>query len=342
MSVTLVTLPPHTSPATPPATPPRDRAGHWHALVSGTFVPLDLIAHEDVCPVGTITSRRLGPLRISEVEAGPQTASRSRRRISQGGAEFLTVTLQQRGTARLTQDGRQALVGPGAFTCSDAGRPYRREHPEHFRFTAFRLPKAALGVTDDELRAVTGTVFNGSSGTSGLIAGYLNRLAAQAADFDPGTGHRLALTTADLLAVLVRERQGRAVRQHPEAARGMLARIEDYILRHLGEPDLSPARIAEAHHISVRYLHKLFRAEGTTVGRWVQRERLDRCRRELSRPARTMPAISAVAHRWGFVSPSHFSRSFRTTYGMSPREWQATTRLRPAAPGAAAPSGAGA
>ncbi|MGW0964073.1 AraC family transcriptional regulator [Streptomyces gelaticus] len=33
--------------------------------------------------------------------------------------------------------------------------------------------------------------------------------------------------------------------------------------------------------------------------------------------------MAAVAQRWGFVSPSHFSRAFRATYGMSPREWQA-------------------
>jgi AraC-like DNA-binding protein len=105
----------------------------------------------------------------------------------------------------------------------------------------------------------------------------------------------------------------------------MLARVEDYVLRHLGEPDLSPARIAHANHISVRYLHKLFHTRGTTVGRWVQRQRLERCRLELSRPARTAPTISGVAHRWGFVSPSHFSRSFRAAYGMSPREWQAMT-----------------
>ncbi|MFD8706603.1 helix-turn-helix domain-containing protein [Kitasatospora sp. NPDC059648] len=314
-----VALPEHTS-ATPS---PRDHAGRWHALVSDTFVPLDVILHGHASPVGTITSRQLGRLRISEVEAGPQTVSRGRRRISQGGAEFLTVTLQHRGTARLTQDGRQALVGPGGFTCSDAGRPYVREHPEHFRVTVFRLPKAALGVTDDELRAVTGTAFNGGSGTSGLVAGYLEQLAAQAADFDPGTGHRLALTAADLLAALVHERRGLPVQRSAQDARSMLARIEDYVLRHLGEPDLSPAQIADANHISVRYLHKLFRAEGTTVSRWVQRERLERCRRELSRPATTAPVISGVARRWGFVSPSHFSRSFRAAYGMSPRDWQA-------------------
>ncbi|WP_405752734.1 AraC family transcriptional regulator [Streptomyces sp. NBC_00012] len=29
-----------------------------------------------------------------------------------------------------------------------------------------------------------------------------------------------------------------------------------------------------------------------------------------------------MAHRWGFSSPSHFSRTFRGAYGMSPSEWQ--------------------
>ncbi len=33
-------------------------------------------------------------------------------------------------------------------------------------------------------------------------------------------------------------------------------------------------------------------------------------------------AVAAVAQRWGFVSPAHFSRAFRAFYGMSPREWQ--------------------
>ncbi|WP_423834619.1 helix-turn-helix domain-containing protein [Streptomyces manipurensis] len=318
------------APPTPPLSP-SERADHWHHLVSGTFVPLDVVLHEPVPPAWNISSERLGPLRISVVEAGPQTVSRSRRRISQGGGEYLTVTLQQRGTARLTQDGRQALVGPGSFTCSDAGRPFLREQPDDFRFTAFRVPKAGLGVTDAELRAVTGTLFSGSAGTSGLVAGYLAGLAERAAGFDADTAHRLALTTTDLLTLLVRERQGAPDPQAPETARAMLARVQDHVLRHLGDRGLSPERIAAEHHISVRYLHKLFQAEGTTVGRWIRRERLERCRRELARPRGSAPSVSAVAQRWGFVSPSHFSRAFRDAYGMSPREWQ-SAGLAPAGP----------
>ncbi|MEU7094726.1 helix-turn-helix domain-containing protein, partial [Kitasatospora aureofaciens] len=84
-----------------------------------------------------------------------------------------------------------------------------------------------------------------------------------------------------------------------------------------------PESIARSQHISVRYLHKLFQQDGTTVGQWVRRRRLDACRRELGRPSRRQASVSAVAHRWGFVSHSHFSRAFRDAFGVSPREWQA-------------------
>ncbi|MBD3575261.1 MULTISPECIES: helix-turn-helix domain-containing protein [Streptomyces] len=312
--------------STTAALPVTERADYWHSLVSGTFIPLDVALHEPEPAVGTIVSRHVGALQISDVEAGPQAVIRSRRRIAQGGGQYVTVTLQHRGTARLTQHGRQAVAVPGTFTCSDAGRPYRREQPDEFRFTAFRVPKKDIGVSDDDLGAVTATVFDGRSGTAGLLAGYLTRLAEQAPGFDADTGHRLALTAADLLAVLVRERQGRPDPHAPEAARGILARIKEYVRRHLADPGLTPERIAAAHHISVRHLHRLFEAEGTSVGRWIHAERLDRCRRDLARRAGTGPTVSAVAQSWGFVSPSHFSRSFRAAYGMTPREWQAASR----------------
>jgi AraC-like DNA-binding protein len=29
-----------------------------------------------------------------------------------------------------------------------------------------------------------------------------------------------------------------------------------------------------------------------------------------------------IAQRWGFSNPTHFSRRFRATYGISPRDWR--------------------
>ena len=47
--------------------------------------------------------------------------------------------------------------------------------------------------------------------------------------------------------------------------RALLTRIQAFIQQRLGDPELSPGVIAAAHHISLRYLRKLFQEQGTTV-----------------------------------------------------------------------------
>ncbi|GLW68225.1 hypothetical protein Kpho02_05240 [Kitasatospora phosalacinea] len=304
--------------------PPAERAEYWHEAVSHTFIPLDVRLLEDEPAAGTITSHRLGALQVSLVQAGPQRVVRTAGLIARGGEDHLTLALQHRGTARLGQDGHQVLLRPGTFAISDAGRPFAKELPEPFAFTAFHWPRSAVGVSDEDLRVLTATAFDPGSGTAALVAAYLECLARSADSLGPEVAGRLATTALDLLAVLAHERTGRSVAGAPEAAGATLARVKDHILRHLGDPDLSPERIAAAHHVSVRYLHKIFQFEGVTVARWIQQQRLAMCRRDLARPAGAL-TVASVAARWGFVSASHFSRSFRSAYGLSPREWRAGT-----------------
>ncbi|MCC9311458.1 helix-turn-helix domain-containing protein [Kitasatospora sp. RB6PN24] len=304
------------------AIPPADRAEYWHEAVCRTFFPMDVSLLEDSPAPARISSHRLGDLQVSRVRSGPQRSVRSAGLIARGGEGQFTLALQHRGTARLVQDGCQVALRPGAFAISDAGRPFTKEFEESFAYTAFYWPRSAVGVSEEDMRVLTATAFDGSEGTARLVATYLERLARAADSLEPDVAGRLATTALDLLAVLARERRGRSVPGLPEPALVTLARVKDHILRHLGDPGLSPERIAAAHHVSVRYLHKLFQYEEATVARWIQRQRLDMCRRDLARSAGRV-TVAAVAGRWGFVSASHFSRAFRAAYGVSPREWQA-------------------
>jgi AraC-like DNA-binding protein len=52
---------------------------------------------------------------------------------------------------------------------------------------------------------------------------------------------------------------------------------------------------------------------------------LEECRRDLAKPtarSATVAAIAAIARRWGFPDPTHFSRAFKDAYGVSPRQWR--------------------
>jgi AraC-like DNA-binding protein len=101
-----------------------------------------------------------------------------------------------------------------------------------------------------------------------------------------------------------------------------LGRLRSFIREHLHDPGLTPSTVARANHISRSRLHRLFRAQGTTVAAWIRNERLKRARRDLADPAMRETTIQRIATRHGFTHQAAFSRSFRKAYGFPPREYR--------------------
>ncbi len=128
-------------------------------------------------------------------------------------------------------------------------------------------------------------------------APFLSSLAAEAGTYSPEVGELLARNVGDLLTTVVTERLGRDAAPTDAGRQTLLQRIRHFINAHLADPALSAEAIAAHHHISVRHLQRLFQAEGTTVNGWIRGRRLKECGRELSRPRRSRPAVSAVGLR---------------------------------------------
>lgn len=262
---------------------------------------------------------------LRELIDGP--AEEPRRSTAPGGeggdgAAFLYLGIHRGGRAVLDRDGTRVPLAPGDLVVSDTPRPAFVRRGGDCRMVFFRVPSPHLGVPAADLRRVTGLPVRGSSGMGALVSAFLSALAAEPGLRRTPSGGLLARNAVDLVALLLRELLDARAAAGPVPGAELLARVHAFIEENLTDPGLSPESIALAHHISVRYLHKLFRGDGTTVGRWVRRRRLDACRLELGRPSHRRPTVAAVAHRWGFASPSHFSRVFRDAYGMSPSAWQ--------------------
>ncbi|HEU5443318.1 MAG TPA: helix-turn-helix transcriptional regulator, partial [Steroidobacteraceae bacterium] len=95
-------------------------------------------------------------------------------------------------------------------------------------------------------------------------------------------------------------------------------RLMHTLRNRLSDPDLTPAAVASAHHISVRSLHYAFAGAGTTFIRELMQARLARAREMLSDPRLTDVPVIELAARCGFADPSHFARRFRRRFGLSP------------------------
>jgi AraC-like DNA-binding protein len=168
--------------------------------------------------------------------------------------------------------------------------------------------------------AVTGTRIAGDRGTGALVSALARQLPRH---LDEIGGRRLGGALLDLLAAAIEAQLDHRSRIAPESRqRALLMRIHAFVEARLGDPDLTPASVAAAHHISVRYLHKLFRAEEATVADHIRRRRLERCSRDLRDPVLRERPVAAIALRWGFVSAAHFNRAFRDAYGLPPGEFR--------------------
>ncbi|WP_416976777.1 helix-turn-helix domain-containing protein [Streptomyces sp. T028] len=301
--------------------PEGERLSYWRDALGRALVPMTVTAPADGPFSGRISTRRLGSLRIATVEADAQRASRTPAQIARAASDWVAVGVQTAGTATLLQDGRHARVGEGDLVVYDTSRPYALDYPQRFSTRVLHMPRRALGLPEEELRRVTGTAIAGAEGAGALLGSFLTGLAAALPACSPAVATRLAASVVDLFATLVDERTTVDVPSPADVNHPLVPRIRDHIDRYLADPGLSPATIAAAHHISVRYLHRLFEEEGVTVARLIQRRRLEQCARDLTRRDAAAPTVSAVAQRWGFANPAHFSRVFRAAYGRSPREW---------------------
>jgi AraC-like DNA-binding protein len=312
--------------------PSGQRFEYWKHLLTSTFVPLEVW-----CPggdgdfSGRLRGCELGDLRFIEVCAEAHTAHRTSRLVKAAPAGCYKIGLQLRGSSVLIQDGREATLAPGDFTLYDTDRPYTLAFSDPHRMLVLIFPRDMLGLPQSRLASLTATRLPGEAGgMATLIGPFLSQVADLMDDVDnrdPWVGVRLAGNVLDLLGTVLTERLDCAPPDPHSAHRALMLQITAFIEDHLGEADLSPATVAAAHHISLRQLHKLFHTGGTTVAGYIRQRRLEHCGHDLRDPRCSARPVAAVGARWGYPDPAHFSRLFKASYGMGPRDYRASHGL---------------
>lgn len=312
------------------AVPTHQRLAYWRDAVSLVFPSADITMADEECR-GALRLSQFGPVQVFTVRGEAMRIRLPARPVVSPRDAFLVVVTPTEGVAVVDQGDGVTRVGPGETAFCDLTRPIRMEFSRPYQAKCLVLPRWLLSLTEDELRRLTSAPVRPATRAGSLVSQLLTHLVNTAPSLPEGTGGTVVRNIVDLLCVLAGEQLQPAVDERPEAVRGLSRRVREYIDQHLGDPDLTPESIAQAHNISVRYLHKLFEHEATTVSRWIQRRRLHECRCELARGTASGRTISTVARRWGFTSAAHFSRAFRMMYHLSPAEWRRLASQKPGA-----------
>jgi AraC-like DNA-binding protein len=304
--------------------PPAERFAAWRDQARAIYAPAEF--RPDHADGFRATARRLdlGHVVLSTSENSPLQVSRTPKLVRQGDPELCIISLVQRGSLSLTQARREATLAPGDLVLYSTSRPNHAHLADKqgrmamtnlvFRRALLPLPTSAV----DRLLAVR---LPSRHGPGALLAQFFTHLTTEATAYGPSDDHRLATVACDIVAALLGQYLDTPV--SPEARHhALLFRIHTFIQQNLGDPDLTPATIASAHHLSVRSLHRLFHDGGESVAAFIRRHRLEQACRDLANPAVNARPIHAIAARWCFPRPADFTRAFRTAYGIRPSEYR--------------------
>ncbi|CAG6395034.1 Transcriptional regulator, AraC family [Actinacidiphila cocklensis] len=303
-----------------------DRFAWYSDLVRENIAPFSLASAYAGDFGAHVLAADLGVAHVAAFSFAPLSATRTPRHIRSGDPETYQLALIQGSPMRVSQRRSDAAVETGSLVFIDTSHPLDADFPDmgrSNRVTMLRLPKSSFPLPAECADRMLSRRLSAHAVTGRLLCHYLNTVLDETAELSWAESYRLGTIAVDLAAAFL---SGHLDAQHLLPAetrrRVLLTRIGAFIDRNLGDPELTPVGIAEHHHISVRSLHQLFRAEPETVAATIRRRRLERCRADLADPRLSGQPIGALAARWGFLAPAEFSRAFRASYGMSPRQFR--------------------
>lgn len=295
--------------------PASDRFDYWSAGIAEHYFKMETASTSTGPFIARLAGAEVGPIAVRTIQSSPHRVERTQRMIARNDPESILLYLLKRGSARLEQAGRQCEIRPGELALQDTSCPSEVLTTTGFDLVVISFPRWFVGADADALARRSAKSLTAHQPFMSLSRDFLSGLAE--ASLQQELNDAEANATAEILLTTLRtftDGEG----EEPRNAPRLLTELQRYARQNLDDPALGPERLAAEHFISLRYVHKLFAAAGTSVAAWIREQRLEGAFRELSQTPDC--SIAAISSKWGYRDPASFSRAFRTHHGISPTE----------------------
>jgi AraC-like DNA-binding protein len=296
---------------------PAERHAFWTEAICRSF------ANVETKPIGTTTVSgrfefvEVGCSKLVHFDSSPQCCSRDARMVSKAGSDEFMFDFQRRGRSSMVQAGSEGTIEPGFGVLYDARRPFedRLYGPEQ-RSEVFiaTVPAAALLRLVPEAERLCARPVPLSGAAARSIAGLV-RNAVMIPDACPAARE---MDVVACLAALLRLAAGTA---HGLGRDALFAPLDAYLRASIAA--LRPVHaIAAEFAVSERTLHRIFSDRGTTFERHVLQLRVGLFRNLLRQDRLRATSIAGLAMQCGFADAAHATRTFRNSFGKTPREFR--------------------
>jgi len=305
------------------ATPPTSQYEAWFDKVNRTFGRW----RSEGAGLGAFRAElrqtSMPDMSLVECWCEPCAGYRSKSDASDSETEVLTIQLVVSGREFMKLGEQQAILSQGDIFIWDSTQSMSFEVVQPLHKISLVVPLQRLkDWLPGRWKSLPRKMNQCDPGTA-ILSSFLQELAR--VDYQATPLRQAALTEA-AVAMLVAPMSDQDISFVGKPAH--LDIVKSKIMRQLRDPTIDLEAIAKSNRISLRYLHKLFESEGCTPWRFVTRERMSACYRDLVNPVLQQRSITDIAFSWGFSSVTHFSRKIKAEYGSSPSQLRAAAFRR--------------
>lgn len=305
------------------------RARYWQDMASSVIFPLDTAFQDADKFNGTLRSWSLGEASLIQLQTDAARYLRRPHHVRSDAGDNILVSFSAHSDVGFSQDGIDLRCRRRQFFVERTNRTSDFVQTDANEIWVLKLPIASMKRHTRSIDPLFSSLYDANSGIGGLLFDMMQQVPHHYASISNFAAEGIGQTLMELLVLAVEADERALTSGRSSVQRGHIGRIEKFIRQNLGDPQLSPERIAGACNISVRYLHALFQGSGSSVAQRIRELRLESCRAQICEPHRR-ESLGEISYRWGFGDQAQFSRHFKTRFGMTPREMRTEAQRKAA------------
>jgi AraC family transcriptional activator of tynA and feaB len=306
---------------------PRDRFNYWFETSRKVFGAYETTPDNPTRFEGELRHLRVPGMSISLFRCNGLTSWRTKRQAALL-TDVVQILVQLDGSARISQDGREAELGTRDLCLVDVGRLASFVHSREACGLVIEVSRRDCEARLGPLARWTARRVDGRHAAGALASSFAQLLLDQVTQLSTSSQAQVKLQFLDLVAMALKESEGGDF-VHSSARLASLLRLKSVVDANLSNCTATCEDLASAAGISVRYANQLLDAENTSLQRLLFSRRIEKCQSALADPAQAHRQISEIAYSWGFGDVSHFGRLFKAMVGMTPRDYRKKNSLRP-------------
>jgi AraC-like DNA-binding protein len=266
---------------------------------------------------GSAFVKAFGSGRIALMRGTPMTIHRKAGAGDATSASF-NLFINVQGCLEMEHCARRSKLSSGDATFLDGSQTFSIDMSSDYAQILVQFPRDAIGRRHPELLRRAGVRFSFDHPAVQLLVQTASTLAAKSTSLDPIFQ---SYTYEAMLTLVGALQSSHPPHQHATGGHRFVRALADIDTR-LSETGLSALTIANLQGIFRRRLDSIFAERGLSVERVIWTRRLERAATEIASSSTGARKLLDIALSCGFSGEAHFSRRFRSFFGVTPSEYR--------------------